>query len=53
MRAIAWLGEERAKSASELIAKKLSENERMALLSMRGRLPTWIAQQASGFETRA
>ena len=52
VRALAWLGEERAKSAGELIAQKLSESERTALLSMRGRLPTWIAQQVSGFEAR-
>ncbi len=53
VRALAWLGEERANAASELIAKKLSENERTALLSMRSQLPTWIAQQVSGFEARA
>lgn len=52
VRALAWLGEERAKSAGDSIAKKLSESERTALLSMRGRLPTWIAQQVSGFEAR-
>ena len=52
VRALAWLGEERAKSAGESIEKKLSESERTALLPMRGRLPTWLAQQVSGFEAR-
>ncbi len=52
VRALAWLGKERAKSAGESIAKRLSESERTALLSMRGRLPTCIAQQVSGFEAR-
>ncbi len=52
VRALAWLGEERGRSAGELIAGRLSEMDRAALLSMRGRLPTWIAQQVSGFEAR-
>ncbi len=53
VRALAWLGEERGRSVGELIAGKLSEMDRTALLSMRGRLPTWIAQQVSGFEAVA
>lgn len=53
VRALAWLGEQGAKSVSELIAKKLSENERTTLLSMRGWLPTWMAQQVSNFKAHA
>jgi hypothetical protein len=49
VRALAWLGEERAKPAGEILAGKLSESERDILLATRGRLPTWIARQVSGF----
>jgi hypothetical protein len=49
VRALAWLGEERAEAAGEILARKLTESERDILLATRGRLPTWIARQVSGF----
>ena len=49
VRALAWLGEERAQEAGELLAGKLSAADLESLLATRGRLPTWIARQVSTF----
>ena len=49
VRALGWLGEERAKAAGPVLAGKLSASELESLLATRGRLPTWMARQVSIF----
>jgi hypothetical protein len=47
IRALAWLGRERAGSAIEAVRGQLSASERNAVAGLRGMLPTWMAQQVS------
>jgi hypothetical protein len=44
VRALAWLGPERAAEAAKILKKKLPEAERQALIAARAGLPTWLAQ---------
>lgn len=47
LRAIAWAGRTRAKETIDLLRQKLQPAERENLLNLRGRLPTWLAQEVS------
>ena len=47
IRALAWLGPEKAVAAIPLLGMKLPVAEREALMSVRGRLPNWMAEQVS------
>jgi hypothetical protein len=44
MRALVWLGPERASEAAKILKAKLPEAERQALVAARAGLPTWLAQ---------
>ncbi len=44
VRALAWLGPERATEAARILKRTLPEAERQALVAARGGLPTWLAQ---------
>jgi hypothetical protein len=47
LRAIAWAGRARAQETVSLLRQRLGPGERQSLLSLRGRLPTWLAQEVS------
>ena len=47
IRALAWMGHEHAGSAIQVLRRKLSGSELQAVVNVRGRLPTWLAQQVS------
>lgn len=53
IRALAWLGPERASSAVEVVRSKLPEAELRAVVEMRRMLPTWLAMQVSKLATHA
>lgn len=48
LRALAWLGPERASGAVEVLRRALPASEVAALGALRTRMPTWMAQQVSG-----
>ena len=47
IRALAWLGPKRTSEALRILQRKLSPSELRAVVSARGRLPTWMAQKVS------
>ena len=47
IRALAWLGPKRAGAALRVIRKGLPQSELQAMVGLRGRLPTWMAEQVS------
>lgn len=47
IRAIAWLGQERATEAVESLRCKLSSTDLHELTKVQGRLPMWVAKQVS------
>jgi len=47
VRALAWIGEEKAATALRMIGTKLSKETRNELMGLRSRLPTWMAQEIS------
>lgn len=47
IRALAWMGKERAAQATEQVLGILSPQERNEVLSLRPRLPQWIAKEVS------
>ena len=46
-RAIAWAGKTRAHETVSALRHRLKPAEQQSLLSLRGRLPTWLAQEVS------
>lgn len=48
LRALSWSGREEAGSVLKQLRGKLSPGDRDALLMLRGRLPSWLAQEISG-----
>jgi hypothetical protein len=47
IRAMAWLGPKRASAALRAIRKGLPQSELQAIVGLRGRLPTWMAEEVS------
>jgi hypothetical protein len=47
IRALAWMGPEHASDVIEAVRGKLADSERIAVVELRRRLPTWIAEQVS------
>ncbi len=47
IRALAWLGPKRASAALRAIRKGLPQSELQAMVGLRGRLPTWLAEEVS------
>lgn len=47
IRALAWMGKERAAHAAEQVLRTLSPQECTEVLSLRPRLPQWIAKEVS------
>lgn len=47
LRALAWIGQERASEVLRLLRRKLSSTEIQALTAVQGRLPTWVAKHVS------
>ena len=47
IRALAWLGPKRAGAALRAIRKGLPQSELQAMVGLRGRLPTWMAEEVS------
>ena len=47
VRALAWLGPEKAGAALSKLRLKLQPAERAAVVSARARMPTWLAQEVS------
>lgn len=47
IRALAWMGPERADPVIEAVRGQLPESERTAIVALRRTLPTWMAQQVS------
>jgi hypothetical protein len=47
VRALAWLGPENARAALQALRNKLPATEMQEVVSARGRLPTWMAQEVS------
>ena len=47
VRALAWAGKPRAEETISALRQRLKPAERQALLNLRGRLPTWLAQEVS------
>ena len=47
MRALAWLGPEKARKAIQKLRSKLPQTELKKIVSARSRLPTWMAQEIS------
>ena len=47
LRALAWAGRTRARELMGLLDARLQPTDRQALLSLRPRLPTWLAQEVS------
>ena len=52
VRALAWLGPEKAGEAIQKLRAKLSASELKEVASARSRLPTWMAQEVSALVTR-
>jgi hypothetical protein len=53
VRALAWLGQEKAAEAVRQLRAKLPLAELREVASARSRLPTWMAQEISGLMTHA
>ena len=53
VRALAWLGPEKAGQAIDTVGGRLSDREKAAVLELRRLLPTWMAQQVSRLAPRA
>ena len=53
LRAIAWLGPERAGEAIAVARNRLQPNEVNDLIAMRAHLPTWVAQYVSSLVAHA
>ena len=51
VRALAWLGPEKAGEAIQKLRAKLSASELKEVASARSRLPTWMAQKVSALVT--
>lgn len=47
VRALAWVGPERAAETLKALKRRLPAEAVQTLLSLRGRLPTWLAQEVS------
>jgi hypothetical protein len=47
LRAIAWAGKSRARETISALRHRLQPSEQQNLLGLRGRLPTWLAQEVS------
>ena len=47
IRALAWMGPERASDAIEAVRGRLAEPERNAIVALRRTMPTWMARQVS------
>ena len=47
LRALVWLGKERASEAVPSLRRELSAAELLELSEVQGRLPTWVGQQVS------
>ena len=47
IRALAWLGPKRVGAALRTIRKGLPQSELQAMVGLRGRLPTWMAEEVS------
>ena len=52
VRALAWLGPEKAREAIQKLRAKLPPSELKEVASARSRLPTWMAQEISALVTR-
>ena len=52
VRALAWLGPEKAREAIQKLRAKLPSSELKEVASARSRLPTWMAQEVSALVTR-
>jgi hypothetical protein len=52
IRALAWLGSKRARGGIRAIGQNLPTSEINALLDVRARLPTWMAQVVSALPSR-
>jgi hypothetical protein len=48
LRALSWSGREEAGSVLKQLRGKLTPSDRDTLLTLRGRLPSWLAQEISG-----
>ena len=48
LRALSWSGREQAGSVLKQLRGKLTSNDRNIVLTLRGRLPSWPAQENSG-----
>ncbi len=53
IRALAWLGPEKASHAIEAMRSRLQESELNAVVELRRMLPTWMAQQVSKLAAHA
>lgn len=53
LRALAWLGPEKAGEAIEKLRRKLPPSELKEVASVRARLPTWLAQEVSALMPNA
>ena len=53
IRALAWFGRERGAELTSLLERTLSPETLQELLSARGRMPTWMAEQISTMVARA
>jgi hypothetical protein len=51
VRALAWLGPEKAGEAIRKLRAKLPPSELKEVVSARSRLPTWMAQEVSALVT--
>ena len=51
VRALAWLGRERAHEVLATLPSRLSERDLQELLGARARLPTWMAREVSALAT--
>jgi len=47
VRALSWAGKSRARETVNALRHRLKPAEQQSLLSLRGRLPTWLAQEIS------
>lgn len=49
LRVLSWAGKPRAKETISALKGKLALEDQQNLLNLRGRLPTWVAQEVSSF----
>ena len=47
LRAVSWVGKDRAHETINALRHRLKPAEQQSLLGLRGRLPTWLAQEVS------